>query len=195
LELYRPDDTRDHADLLFGCDGSTWVLECIGWRRAEFWTAASAVFGRQKLRLGCFCSVLFKTLIEPQRRGERVYPVDLAKEGLLREFTAKICEQIDAPQPKTIQFECSTRIAPTKGGGVLTLGLPVVASALGRAVAGIVAGLQALHRPRAGCRVVNLIRGSTIGCGGRCMARAGSIGGYRWLRSGGTCILRSCCCR
>src|SRR5205085_8005108 len=61
--------------------------------------------------------------------------------------------------PKTIQLECSTRMAASKRGGVLTIGLPTMASLSVEQFAAVVTGLLALHRPRAASRIVNLIRG------------------------------------
>ncbi len=115
------------------------------------WVAVAAI--------GIFLLCLIKTLIEPQRRGETVYPVDLQKDDLLKEFTAKICQQIDAPQPKTIQLECSTRFSADKGGSLVTLGLPAIAAMSVDQFACVLANLLALHRPKAGCGVMNMIRG------------------------------------
>src|SRR5947208_5768983 len=91
-------------------------------------TQPAAVLWAAEAAAGLFLLCLLKPLIEPQRRGVQVYPIDPQKEPLLRDITAKVCEQIGAPQPKTIQLECSTRMVATKQGRVLTLGLPVVAS-------------------------------------------------------------------
>src|SRR5205823_1822411 len=88
------------------------------------WPHPAAMWGAEAAA-GLFLLCLLKPLIEPQRRGEQVYPIDPQKEPLLKEFTGKICEQIGAKPPKTIQFECSTRMVATKSGSVLTLGLPV----------------------------------------------------------------------
>jgi phage FluMu protein Com len=102
---------------------------------------------------------LIKPLIEPQRRGETVYSLDLPKEDTLREFTAKLCQQIDAPLPKTIQLECSTRMVAEKGGSVVTLGLPAIAAMSVDQFACVMANILSLHRPKAGCRVMNAMRG------------------------------------
>jgi hypothetical protein len=102
---------------------------------------------------------LIKPLIEPQRRGEAVYPVDLPKEDSLREFATKLCQQIDAPLPKTIQLECSTRMVAEKGGSVVTLGLPAIAAMSVDQFACVMANILSLHRPKAGCRVMNAMRG------------------------------------
>lgn len=112
-----------------------------------------------EVAIGLFLLGLIKPLIEPQRRGEQAHPVDLRQEETLREFTTKICQQIDAPQPKTIQLECSTRMAADKGGSVVTLGLPAIAAMSVDQFACVLAGLLSLHRPKAGCRVMNMIRG------------------------------------
>lgn len=108
---------------------------------------------------GLFLIGLIKPLIEPQRRGEAVFPVELAKEDTLREFTTKLCQQIDAPLPKTIQLECSTRMAAEKGGSVVTFGLPAIAAMSVDQFACVMANLLSLHRPKAGCRVMNAMRG------------------------------------
>jgi phage FluMu protein Com len=115
------------------------------------WVAVAAV--------GIFLLCLIKSLVEPQRRGEATYPIDLKKDELLREFTTKVCQQIDAPVPKTIEVECSTRFSATKGGSLVTLGLPAVAAMSVDQFACVLANLLALHRPKAGCRVMNMIRG------------------------------------
>lgn len=111
-----------------------------------------------EVAMGLFLLGLIKALIEPQRRGEQAHPLDLRQEETLREFTAKLCQQIDAPQPKTIQLECSTRMAADKGGSVVTLGLPAIAAMSVDQFACVLAGLLSLHRPKAGCRVMNMIR-------------------------------------
>jgi hypothetical protein len=119
-----------------------------------------AIFWVVEIVAGLFLICLVKPLVEPQRQGVAVYPVDLNKETLLRDFAAKVCEQIDAPAPKGIQFECSTRLAAVNKRGVhLVLGLPVMASLSVEQFAGVVAGQMALHRPKAGCGVMNMIRG------------------------------------
>ena len=117
---------------------------------ALMWVAEAAI--------GLFLLGLIKALIEPQRRGEQVLPLDLPKEETLREFVAKICQQIDAPRPQTIQLECSTRMAAEKGGSVVTLGLPAIAAMSVDQFACVLAGLLSLHRPKAGCGVMNKIR-------------------------------------
>jgi hypothetical protein len=108
--------------------------------------------------IGLFWLGLIKALIEPQRRGEQALPLDLSREETLREFVTKICQQIDAPEPKTIQLECSTRMAAEKGGSVVTLGLPAIAAMSVDQFACVLAGLLSLHRPKAGCGVMNKIR-------------------------------------
>ena len=119
-----------------------------------------AVFWAVEVVAGLFLLCLIKPLIEPQRRGVSLYPVDLNQETLLRDFAAKVCQQIDAPLPKSIQFECSTRLATVKKGGVqLVLGLPVVASLSVEQFAAVLAEQMALQRPKAGCGVMNMIRG------------------------------------
>src|SRR5437764_8750844 len=92
---------------------------------------------------------LVKPLIEPQRRGERVHPIDAANEPLLYELTAKICEQVGMKPPKTIELECSTRMAAGKKGQVLTLGLPAMASLSAEQLGAIILNLLAHYRP--GC--------------------------------------------
>jgi hypothetical protein len=118
-----------------------------------------ALFYVAEVAAGLFLIGLIKPLIEPQRRGEAVFPVELAKEDTLREFTTKLCQQIDAPLPKTIQLECSTRMAAEKGGSVVTFGLPAIAAMSVDQFACVMANLLSLHRPKAGCRVVNAMRG------------------------------------
>jgi hypothetical protein len=133
-----------------------------------YWLATSnilahqhpAIFWAAEIAAGLILVCLIKPLIEPQRRGVETYPLDMAKEDLLKELTAKICQQIDAPLPKSIHLECSTRVAAINRGGVrLTFGLPVVASLSASQFAALMAGQLALHRPKAGSRVVNMIRG------------------------------------
>lgn len=109
--------------------------------------------------IGFFLVGLIKALIEPQRRGEQALALDLPREETLREFVTKVCQQIDAPEPKTIQLECSTRMAAEKGGSVVTLGLPAIAAMSVDQFACVLAGLLSLHRPKAGCGVMNKIRG------------------------------------
>jgi len=118
-----------------------------------------ALFWVAQVLIGFFLIGLIKPLIEPQRRGEQVYPLDLPNEATLSEFTAQVCKQIDAPLPKTIQLECSTHMGATKGGSVVTLGLLAIAALSVDQFASVLAGLLSLHRPSTGCRVMNAIRG------------------------------------
>lgn len=133
-----------------------------------YWLATSgimqpypqAVLWAAEAGLALVLICLVKPLIEPQRRGVELYAVDKDKEPLVHEFVAKICEQVEAPQPKSIQFECSTRLAAENRRGVqLVLGLPVVGSLSAEQLASAIAGQMALHRPKAGCKMMNWIRG------------------------------------
>jgi len=133
-----------------------------------YWLATSGVLAGQhpavlwaaEAGLGLVLICLIKPLIEPQRRGVELYPVDKDKEPLVHEFVAKICEQVEAPPPKSIQFECSTRLAAENRRGVqLVLGLPVLGSLSAEQLASAIAGQMALHRPKAGCKMMNWIRG------------------------------------
>jgi len=118
-----------------------------------------ALFYVAEVAAGLFLIGLIKPLIEPQRRGEAVFPVDLPKEDTLREFTTKLCQQIDAPLPKTVQLECSTRFVAEKGGSVVTLGLPAIAAMSVDQFACVLANILSLHRPQAGGRLMNAMRG------------------------------------
>jgi hypothetical protein len=118
-----------------------------------------ALFYVAEVAAGLFLIGLIKPLIEPQRRGEVVYALELPKENTLREFTTRLCQQIDVPLPKKIQLECSTRMVAEKGGSVVTLGLPAIAAMSVDQFACVMANILSLHRPKSGCRVMNAMRG------------------------------------
>ena len=119
-----------------------------------------AVFWAIEVIAGLILLCLIKPLVEPRRRSVIQYPLDLNQEGLLRDFLARICEQVGAPPPQGVQLECSPRLTASGGaGGVLTLGLPLVACLSADQLAGLVAGQLALVRRGAGCRITNGIRG------------------------------------
>jgi predicted Zn finger-like uncharacterized protein len=122
------------------------------------WPHPAAQYGAEAAA-ALFLIGLIKPLIEPQRRGEKVYPIDAANEPLLCELTTKICEQVGMKPPKTIQFECSTHFAATKSGRVLTLGLPAAASLSAEQLAAVMLNLLAHCRPGSGAKIMNAIRG------------------------------------
>jgi hypothetical protein len=103
---------------------------------------------------------LLKPLLEPQRRSVDSHPLDVSREGLLREFLDRVCKQIDAPIPNAIDVECSTRlVASARRGGRLTMGLPLVACLSVDQFGAAVADQLALQRRGAGSGLTNLIRG------------------------------------
>jgi Zn-dependent protease with chaperone function len=119
-----------------------------------------AIFWAVEAIAGLVLICLIKPLVERQRRSVERYRVDLNQEVLLREFLSRICEQVAAPPPQLVQFECSTRLAASaRRGGQLTLGLPLVACLSVEQLAGLIAGQMALVRRGAGCGVTNFIRG------------------------------------
>jgi hypothetical protein len=141
------------------------VMGAVGY--GMYWLAVSgilagqhpAVFWAAEAGLGLFLLCLIKPLIEPQRRGERVYAVDAPQEPLLTELTAKICEQIGARPPKRIELECSTRLVAAKSGSVLTIGLPAMASLSVEQFAAVAADRLAHNRAGAAGGLMSLIRG------------------------------------
>ncbi len=141
------------------------VMGTVGF--GMYWLAVSeilagqhpAVFWAAEAGLGLFLVCLIKPLIEPQRRGEKVYVVDAQQELLLGELTSKICEQIGAKQPKRIELECSTRVVAAKSGSVLTIGLPAMASLSVEQFAAVVGDELAQNRSGAAGGLMSLIRG------------------------------------
>ena len=108
---------------------------------------------------GVILYCLLKPLIEPRRRVVELYPLSPDQERLLADFVARVCESIDAVPPGRIQLECSVRcLAESRRGVTLTLGLPLIASLSVEQLGGLVAGLMAQHRRRAGCKTANLVR-------------------------------------
>jgi Zn-dependent protease with chaperone function len=102
---------------------------------------------------------LIKPLVEPRRHLVKSYPLAAAKEPVLIEFVSKICDQIGAPPPAKVEAECSTRLAlDSRGGGVLTIGLPLAAALSVEQLAGLIGGQVAHVRQGAGSGPTNLIR-------------------------------------
>jgi hypothetical protein len=141
------------------------VIGALGF--GMYWLATSsniswphpAAFWAAEIGIGLFLFCLIKPLIEPQRRGVQVYAIDAAKEPLLAELISKISEQVGAASPKTVQFECSTRMATNNGGRVVTFGLPAVASLSAEQFAAVAAGQIAQYRRGSAAGLMNFIRG------------------------------------
>lgn len=120
---------------------------------------AAPVFWIAEIGLGLVLVALLKPLIEPQRRPAEQYSKKLSEEPLLAAIVWQICEQVDAPAPSMVQWECSTRIAASgRRGGVLTIGLPLLACLTAEQFAGAAAVQLALVRRRAATRITRLIR-------------------------------------
>ncbi|MDX1946499.1 MAG: M48 family metallopeptidase [Pirellulaceae bacterium] len=109
---------------------------------------------------------LLKPMFEPRRRRVQGYPVAPDQEKLLVEVVGKVCQQLNAPPPRKIVLECSTRLDADYGGltgllrrdATLTIGLPLLASLSVEQFVGLVAGQMAQYRRGAGCRATNLVR-------------------------------------
>jgi hypothetical protein len=119
-----------------------------------------AIFWTVEVVAGLVLVCLIKPLAEKQRLAVANYPVDLNHEVLLRDFLTQLCQQVEAPPPKIVLLECSTRLTASRGrGGELTVGLPLMACLSVEQFAGLIARQMALLRRGAGCGVTNAIRG------------------------------------
>jgi hypothetical protein len=109
---------------------------------------------------------LLKPLVVPRRRSVRSYPVDKAEEPLVHEVVERVCQNLNAPLPKTIRLECSTHYGAAYRRGMLgyltgdlalTIGLPLAACLTVEQLASLVAGELAPYRRRAGSGLMTLI--------------------------------------
>jgi hypothetical protein len=101
---------------------------------------------------------LLRPVLVPNNRVLEASPLPADRQPLLADFVGKVCEQLDAPTPKTIQTECSPRLAADGGGTRLTIGLPLLAVISVEQLGGLVAAALAPYRRRAGAAAANLIR-------------------------------------
>jgi Zn-dependent protease with chaperone function len=121
------------------------------------WSLGPAIVWPLEAALALLFLCLLRPLLVRQRSGTRSYPVDSVRDGPLLELIAKVCEQINAPPPNVVVFECSPYVMGNRKR--LSLGLPLVACMSIEQLAAIIAGQLALHRQHAGCAITNLIRG------------------------------------
>jgi len=144
-----------------------YIAALAGLAYGLFWLGTSsygrslhpAVFWTGLVVDGLLLLCLLKPLVEPRRRTVAVFPLAAHQAGLLGEFIEAIGRQLNAPPPKQLQVECSTRLElDRRGGGVLTIGLPLAASLSVEQLAGLIGGQLALVRRGAGCGPTNLIR-------------------------------------
>lgn len=120
---------------------------------------AAAVWAVQ-IVAGLLLLCLVKRLLEPQRRSAAMYPVDLTEAPLLGVLLNQTSQQLGAKAPKRVQVACDTRVAfRNRGGGELTLGLPLVACLSVQELAGAIGRELALVRPASSSGVTTLIRG------------------------------------
>lgn len=138
------------------------LLALIAWlpssSLARGWPAA-AVWALQ-IVAGLLLLCLVKRLLEPQRRSAAVYPVDLTEAPLLAVLLNQTSQQLAASAPKRVQIACDTRVTYRgRGGGELTLGLPLVACLSVQELAGAIGRELALMRPGSASGVTTLIRG------------------------------------
>jgi hypothetical protein len=117
---------------------------------------------------------LLKPLVVPRRRSVRSYAVEKNEEPLLHDLIERVCENLNAPRPKSVRLECSTHYGSAYRRGMLgyltgdlalTLGLPLTASLSVEQLASLVAGEIAPYRRRCGSGLMTLI---------------GSINGWLW---------------
>jgi hypothetical protein len=101
---------------------------------------------------------LLRPLFMPQERAHKSYPIPSGQAPALAELLALIARQVDAPAPAAVCVECSPRLALDRAGRTLTVGLGLAAGLTAQQLAGLVAGLVALHRRRAASGPTNLIR-------------------------------------
>jgi hypothetical protein len=118
----------------------------------------SAVVSVGMAAAGILLLSLLRPVIVPNNRVLQASPLPADRQRLLAEFVGKVCEQLDAPPPKTIQTECSPRLAADSGGSRLTIGLPLLTTITIEQLGGLVAAQLAPYRRRAGAGAANLIR-------------------------------------
>jgi hypothetical protein len=110
--------------------------------------------GLAAVALGC----LLRPLLMPQERSQRSLPLPLAQEPVLAELLGQIGQKLDAPVPSSLIVECAPGRSLDRSGKTLKLGLALVAGLSVEQFAGLVAGLLAQHRRRAGTGPTNLVR-------------------------------------
>jgi hypothetical protein len=117
---------------------------------------------------------LLKPLVVPRRRSVRSYTIDKSEEPLVHEVVDRVCENLNAPRPKSVRLECSTHYGAAYRRGLLgyltgdlalTIGLPLTACMSVGQLASLVAGEIAPYRRRCGSGLMTLI---------------GSINGWLW---------------
>ena len=118
----------------------------------------SAVVSVAMAAAGLLLLSLLRPVIVPNNRVLDASPLPADRQRLLADFVGKVCEQLDAPLPKTIQTECSPRLAADSGGSRLTIGLPLLTTITIEQLGGLVAAQLAPYRRRAGSGAANLIR-------------------------------------
>lgn len=101
---------------------------------------------------------LLRPAFMPSEKARETYALPADQQALLHGLVARVCEQVDAASPRTIETECGPRLAANGRGGTLTIGLALVAGLSVEQLAGLVAGHMAQHRGRAGTGAKSLIR-------------------------------------
>ena len=147
----RPGDLAAHAAVLCRGDRRRCLRHVVAGDGSTGQRLPAAAFWAVQAAGAVVLLCLVKPLVEPQRRTVTGYPLDLANEPLLRGLIDRICSQIGSAPPRTVLVECSPRTAVSgRGGGQLTLGLPLLACLSVDQFAGLVAGEMALVRRGSG---------------------------------------------
>lgn len=119
----------------------------------------SVAFWLLEIAAGLLLICLVKRLVEPQRRGLVSYPLELQKEPLLSELLTLVAGQIGSELPKRVLVNFDTRLVyRRRGGGELTVGLPLVRCLNVQELAGAMTSQMALARRGSLPGAVGLIR-------------------------------------
>jgi hypothetical protein len=134
------------------------LVGLIAWLPASGMPAAAN--GALAIIAAVVLAALIKRLLEPQRRAAAAYPVPLADARHVETLLEQISQQLGTRVPKSVRATCDTRMAyRSRGGGELTLGLPLVACLSVQELAGAIGSELALVRPGSVSGATTLIRG------------------------------------